>query len=112
MMTSFLGELSSRSMGKHHNPERAGPSSLVDNKTASSLKPSSYGDDDNSRVRVTTKCGLTLEADAVIVTLPLAILSIPPGDDGHISFKPPLPSAKRNALNRLGVGAYNKCEFL
>ncbi len=110
MMSSFLGALSSRSMGKPLNSERAEPSPLVGSKTLSSWT-SPYGNDNTSVVRVTTKCGLTLEADAVIVTLPLAILSIPPGDNGHISFKPPLPTAKLNALNRLGVGSYNKCEF-
>ncbi|KAL3787378.1 hypothetical protein ACHAW5_008424 [Stephanodiscus triporus] len=108
MNTSFIGApLSSRSRGVG---ERAKPSSLASNdETASPPLASSYGNEQNTVVRVTTKCGLTLEADAVIVTLPLAILSIPQGSPGHISFNPPLPSTKRNALNRLGVGAYNKC---
>ncbi|KAL9191585.1 hypothetical protein ACHAXT_001291 [Thalassiosira profunda] len=70
---------------------------------------SSYANDHNSIVQVTTKCGLTLEADAVVVTTPLAILAIPPGAPGHISFSPALPTEKRNAINRLGVGNYNKC---
>lgn len=70
---------------------------------------STYGNEENTVVRVTTACGLTLEADAVICTLPIAILSIPQDTPGHISFSPPLSTAKRNALSRLGVGTYNKC---
>eukprot|EP00970_Alexandrium_tamarense_P016132 scaffold6186_cov76-Alexandrium_tamarense.AAC.1 len=66
----------------------------------------SYGHEESTVVHVTTKCGLTLEADAVIVTMPLAILSIPHGSPGHIAFSPPLPTAKQNALHRIGVGSY------
>ena len=73
------------------------------------LSRHAYGNEKSTVVRVTTKCGLILEADAVIVTLPLAILSIPQGLPGHITFDPPLPTTKQNAFNRLGVGQYNKC---
>ncbi len=83
------------------------PSSLTSDEMLS--RTSTYGSENNTIVQVTTACGLTLEADAVIVTVPLSILSIPPGSPGHIEFSPPLPAAKVNALHRLGVGAYNKC---
>lgn len=73
------------------------------------LPTSTYGHEQSTVVRVTTTCGLVLEADAVIVTLPLAILSIPFGNPGHVQFTPPLSVAKQNALSRLGVGTYNKC---
>lgn len=72
-------------------------------------RTSTYGTEKDTVVQVTTTCGLTLEADAVIVTVPLSILSSPPGYPGHIKFSPPLPAAKVDALQRLGVGAYNKC---
>ena len=113
MMKSLLGALSSSrcSGGELHDTVRASPSSPAIDGTTSPPLASSYGNEQSTVVRVATKCGLTLEADAVIVTLPLAILSIPPGSPGHISFDPPLPTAKRNALTRLGVGTYNKCEF-
>lgn len=68
-----------------------------------------YGNAGSSVVHVTTTCGLTLEADAVIVSTPLAILSIPKGNPGYIAFSPPLPTFKKNAMSRLGVGTYNKC---
>jgi monoamine oxidase len=70
---------------------------------------STYGNDESTVVHVTTTCGLTLEADAVIVSIPLAILSVPQGSPGHIAFSPPLPTFKKNAISRLGVGTYNKC---
>ena len=109
MMKSLLGARCSG--GELRDTARAGPSSTAIDGTTSPPLASSYGNEQSTVVRVTTKCGLTLEADAVIVTLPLAILSIPPGSPGHILFDPPLPTAKRNALTRLGVGTYNKCEF-
>ncbi|KAL7543904.1 hypothetical protein ACHAXR_013291 [Thalassiosira sp. AJA248-18] len=105
-MTLFLDALSSRSK-EGARPFAELPS--LDANETSSVPTSSYGNEANTVVQVTTKCGMTLEADAVIVTTPLAILSIPPGKPGHISFSPPLPTSKQNALNRLGVGAYNKC---
>lgn len=69
----------------------------------------SYANEESTVVHVTTTCGLTLEADAVIVSTPLAVLSAPPGAPGHIAFSPPLPDFKTNAMDRLGVGTYNKC---
>ena len=60
-------------------------------------------------VEVRTVQGLTLEADAVVCTLPLGILSIPEGEPGHVSFYPSLPQPKRDAIERLGFGYYNKC---
>jgi len=60
-------------------------------------------------VQVRTKSGKTLEADAIVCTLPLGIMEIPPGDLGHVEFIPPLPSRKQEAIARLGFGHYNKC---
>jgi monoamine oxidase len=70
---------------------------------------SSYGNERSTVVHVTTACGLTLEADAVVVTVPNAILSLPKGSPGHIEFNPPLPTFKKRAIDALGVGTYNKC---
>ena len=70
---------------------------------------SSYDSDESTLVHVTTSCGLTLEADAVVVSIPLALLSAPKGCPGHIDFSPPLPQIKKDAISRLGVGSYNKC---
>lgn len=89
--------------------KQARESDLPSDDNTLSSRTSTYGNENDTVVQVTTKCGLTLEADAVIVTVPLSILSIPPGSPGHIAFSPPLPAAKTNALHRLGVGAYNKC---
>ena len=61
------------------------------------IPTSSYGNPHNTCVQVTTKCGLTLEADAVIVTVPLALVAIPADSPGHIAFSPSLQKKeKRN----------------
>jgi len=52
---------------------------------------------------------LVLEADAVVCTLPLAVLQLPPSSPEGISFNPPLPTEKTDALSRLGAGLLNKC---
>eukprot|EP00804_Cyclotella_cryptica_P019208 CCRYP_006114-RA/>CCRYP_006114-RA protein AED:0.02 eAED:0.02 QI:122/1/1/1/0.5/0.33/3/81/1174 len=104
-MSTILGSLT-----RHHNLEASNePQIELTEETERGIVSSTYGNEQSTVVRVTTKCGLTLEADAVVVTLPLAILSIPPGSPGHVSFSPPLSEAKQNALRRLGVGTYNKC---
>ncbi|MDJ0732719.1 MAG: FAD-dependent oxidoreductase [Nostocaceae cyanobacterium] len=42
-------------------------------------------------------------ADRVIVTLPLGVLQ-----SGQVSFEPPLPASKQQAVQRLGMGLLNK----
>jgi polyamine oxidase len=54
------------------------------------------------QVRLETSQG-TVTADRVIVTVPLGVLKA-----GTIAFDPPLPEAKRNAIERLGFGLLNK----
>lgn len=53
-------------------------------------------------VRVTSK-GEAVEGTHVIVTVPLGVLKA-----GSIEFVPPLPEAKRDAIERLGVGSFEK----
>lgn len=61
-------------------------------------------------VQVTLASGVTLEADSVVCTVPLAILkSAVSRENGTFSFDPPLPPAKVQAINRLGSGLLNKC---
>lgn len=104
-MSTILGSLT-----RQHNVEASNEHQIdLEKESVNDIVTSTYGNEQSTVVRVTTKCGLTLEADAVVVTLPLAILSIPPGSPGHVSFSPPLSAAKQNALRRLGVGTYNKC---
>jgi len=62
-----------------------------------------------SKVEVKTQSGLILEADAIVCTLPLGVLAIPPSEVGHIKFEPPLPKRKQDAISCLGFGKYNKC---
>lgn len=102
-MTEILGSLSNRQHSETN--ESNGPSVEPDDK----IQTASYANGGSTVVRVTTACGLTLEADAVVVTLPVAILKVPRGLPGHVTFNPPLSKAKQNALSRLGVGTYNKC---
>ncbi|KAL7509269.1 hypothetical protein ACHAWX_000751 [Stephanocyclus meneghinianus] len=45
----------------------------------------------------------TVEAKKVILTVPLGVLQ-----EGSISFTPALPSWKLQAINKLGMGVYNK----
>lgn len=55
-------------------------------------------------VQVTLQNGTCLEADHVVCTLPLGILKT-----DTVQFDPPLPAAKRDAVQRLGTGLLNKC---
>lgn len=63
-------------------------------------------DHGQSGVTVTTSKG-SLQADVVIVTLPLGVLQ-----EGKVSFTPELPATKQAAINGLGMGVYNKAVFL
>jgi monoamine oxidase len=54
------------------------------------------------QVRLETARG-AITADRVIVTVPLGVLKA-----GTITFDPPLPQAKRDAIERLGFGLLNK----
>jgi monoamine oxidase len=54
------------------------------------------------QVRLDTSQG-TVTADRVIVTVPLGVLKA-----GAIAFDPPLPEAKRHAIEKLGFGLLNK----
>jgi polyamine oxidase len=56
----------------------------------------------NDGLTVTTGRG-DLTADRVIVTLPLGVLQT-----GDVEFDPPLPAAKLDAIERLGMGTFNK----
>lgn len=53
-------------------------------------------------VAVETERG-RFHAERAIVTLPLGVLKA-----GSVSFDPPLPERKRHALDRIGVGAFEK----
>lgn len=54
-------------------------------------------------VRVATDAD-TIDAAAAIVTVPLGVLK-----DGRPAFDPPLPAEKKAAIDRLGMGALEKC---
>jgi monoamine oxidase len=45
-----------------------------------------------------------LRARAVVVTVPLGVLQAPAGEEGTITFAPPLPKAKSDALGGLAEG--------
>lgn len=59
--------------------------------------------DASSRVTVTTTDGRAFGARFAVVTLPLGVLQA-----NSVAFSPPLPAAKRGAINRLGMGTLNK----
>lgn len=58
----------------------------------------------NTVVQITLMDGTVLEADSVVCTVPLGILK-----RKTISFDPPLPTPKQQAIERLGIGLLNKC---
>jgi monoamine oxidase len=58
----------------------------------------------NNAVKVTCSNGTILNADKVIVTVPLGVLK-----NNVIKFIPTLPSTKITAINKLGMGALDKC---
>jgi monoamine oxidase len=55
-------------------------------------------------VQVTLTDGEVLQADDVVVTVPLGVLK-----SGDIAFEPPLAPARRAAIETLGMGLLNKC---
>jgi monoamine oxidase len=57
---------------------------------------------DQTTVRIMTDKG-SFTADRAIVTLPLGVLK-----QGSVKFNPPLPSTKLMAIERLGMGVYDK----
>ncbi|WP_433604838.1 flavin monoamine oxidase family protein [Prescottella agglutinans] len=57
---------------------------------------------DESGVRVRTERG-DFHADRALITLPLGVLKT-----GAVTFDPPLPEPKQRAIQRLGMGLYNK----
>ena len=57
----------------------------------------------NNRVRIETNQGHIIDADAVVVTLPLGVLK-----KGSVKFEPSLPEYKQSVIDRMGFGALNK----
>lgn len=70
-----------------------------DDTAAPALPQSEQHQQQQRRVRVTTASGEVLDADVVLMTLPLGCLKA-----GDVSFKPPLPAWKADAVSRLGYG--------
>jgi lysine-specific histone demethylase 1 len=63
-------------------------------------------------VVVHTSTAGAMAADAVVVTVPLGVLKVGEREPGALRFDPPLPSRKRQAIERLGFGVLNKCMLL
>jgi hypothetical protein len=61
----------------------------------------------NTFVQVTLADKRTLQADAVVCTLPLGILQ--QKGRNAVTFDPPLPAEKQKAIKNLGTGLLNKC---
>lgn len=72
-------------------------------------QPDNDSNESITHVQVTLRDGTVLEADALVCTLPLAILKIPSGKPGHVEFYPPLSLVKQEAIQKLGCGILNKC---
>ena len=59
-----------------------------------------------SSVEVRTRSGSVVRADGCVVTVPLGVLKA-----GGVRFDPPLPTAKRRAISRIGFGLLDKVFF-
>ena len=66
----------------------------------------SYGHTEGPAIRVQTAQG-ELTADQILVTLPLAVLK-----SNTVTFDPPLPAARVEATDRLGVGVLAKLAYV
>lgn len=77
----------------------------VDSRLNTAVTAIHYSSDDVEVHTHSTESGCTniFKADAVIVTVPLGVLK-----SGTISFYPPLPEWKQQAINTLGFGLLNK----
>jgi monoamine oxidase len=58
-------------------------------------------------IMITCDNGDTVHADAVVVTVPLGVLK-----SGTITFDPPLPESKQQAISHLGFGLLNKVSLV
>ena len=74
----------------------------LDVRTNHVVRAIDYGGTIGDAVAVITDRG-RFEADAVICTLPLGVLKA-----GAVEFRPPLPTAKQQAISRLGMGNLTK----
>ncbi|KAH0544516.1 hypothetical protein FGG08_001415 [Glutinoglossum americanum] len=61
------------------------------------------GAEGDSKAIIDCENGVTIEADAVVVTLPLGVLK-----EQSVSFEPALPEWKTGPIERLGFGTLNK----
>eukprot|EP01097_Dermamoeba_algensis_P000569 TRINITY_DN1197_c0_g1_i1.p1 TRINITY_DN1197_c0_g1~~TRINITY_DN1197_c0_g1_i1.p1 ORF type:complete len:307 (+),score=71.76 TRINITY_DN1197_c0_g1_i1:566-1486(+) len=62
-------------------------------------------------IKVHIETGEVMEADLVVITVPLGVLKqsvVNPSQSAVIRFVPPLPEAKVQAISRLGFGVVNK----
>lgn len=75
----------------------------LDIRTSAPVSRVSHGDD-GATVTTTTE---TIDASRVIVTVPLGVLKA-----NSITFDPPLPAEKVDAIDRLGMGSYEKVIFV
>ena len=62
-----------------------------------------HHNESEATLEVATAGGVTYIASRVICTLPLGVLQ-----RGDVEFSPPLPTRRREALGRLGMGLLNK----
>jgi hypothetical protein len=77
----------------------------LDVKTRHVVRRITYNPDENPEIisRVECENGTVIEADKVVITLPLGVLKA-----GAVGFDPPLPEWKTGAIERLGYGLLNK----
>ncbi|KAI5800528.1 flavin-containing amine oxidoreductase-domain containing protein [Pyronema domesticum] len=75
----------------------------LDVKVRHPVKKVTYSPDDTGAATVECENGTVIQADKVVVTLPLGVLKA-----SAVEFSPPLPDWKTGAIERLGYGLLNK----
>ena len=83
--------------------QMVGPTCIGANITVLKSTSITYIDYSNDTAILMTDSGVELYAKVVVVTVPLGVLK-----NNSISFNPPLPLAKQEAIEKVGMGTVNK----
>lgn len=95
--TMVVGGYQSVPWGLAHSPSK------LDIRKDSAVKKITYDPQGTGAAKIECEDGVSIDADYVVSTIPLGVLK-----HGNVAFDPPLPSAKKDAIGRLGFGILNK----
>jgi monoamine oxidase len=95
--TMVVGGYQSVPWGLAHSPSK------LDIRKDSAVKKITYDPQGTGAAKIECEDGISIDADYVVSTIPLGVLK-----HGNVTFDPPLPSSKMDAIGRLGFGILNK----